>query len=283
MRKILKTVTAVILLSICMPHSGNAQILKRLQDKVEERVDRKLNEKERKGEQKVDKEIDKALDTPENAVKNSNKEDKKEKSKATSKAFKLPNQYTFNYKVVYEIKNKQYKKGNTITYWFSENDDVFGFEMDESTFMVYDMQQDAILMIMEKDKIIQVLPSGMMAAFSDAADQDDNQETPQLVRKPNGDKVIAGYKCEHYEMESNDMDVKLWFSREVDVKLDNFAKAFAGAAKGKQKMPKIDAANKGFMMAMNSTEKKNKDVNQMTAVEVGKKQKVIIASQYKTL
>src|SRR5690606_33266339 len=119
--------------------TAEAQFLDKLQKRAEKRAKDKL---EQKAEKKVDKTVDKAIDAPEKAVKESKKSDKSKKSKESntkaldlssmmnaSESINLSDTYEFNQKVVYELSESTQGQKQEMTYWFSDDEQVFGIEM----------------------------------------------------------------------------------------------------------------------------------------------------------
>lgn len=268
-----------------------AQFLDKLQKRAEERAQKRV---EQKIEKRVDKAVDETVDAPENAVKDSKKSKKpaqKENKKSptiemnammnSSASIKMPATYAFTKKVVYQMIDASSKQANQMTYWFGDNEQVFGLEMgyDLNTFIVYDLSQDAMMMFSEKEKKVQVVPLSMLGAIYEKAESDDSDFT---FKKVPGNKKINGYNCEKYVMTSESMEGEFWFSKEVDFKIADFSKTFLSMAKkSNQKVPQVKPNENGFMMEMKAKDKSSNAVTQMSVKEFSNTKKSMTTSTYK--
>lgn len=284
------TLFLLIAIFVCS-QTAEAQFLDKLQKRAEERAQKRV---EQKIERQVDKTVDKTVDAPEKAVKenkNSKKSTKKETKKTptidmnammnASESIEMPASYDFQKKVVYEIIDATSEQTNQMTYWFGENEQVFGIETgyDINTFIVYDLSQDAMMLFSQKDKKVQVMPLNMFGAIYENAESD---ETDYTFKKVPGSKKINGYNCEKYMMTSETIEGEFWFTKDVNFKIADFSKAFLSMAKtSNQKVPQINPNENGFMMEMRAKDKSTNAVTQMTVKEFSNTKKTIATSTFK--
>lgn len=283
----------VLISSFLLAPTCEAQLLDKLQKRAEERAQKRV---EQKIEQRVDKTVDKTVDAPENAIKENKKtkktkkantkEDKNEPSldlsslMNASSDIKLSESYEFNQKVTYVMKDASSNKTNEMTYWFSSNPQVFGIETTsiQNTFIVYDLRQNAMLMFSEKDKKVQIMPFGLFGAIYDNSFKDEDF----TFKKTSETKKINGYNCQKYVMTSDSIEGEFWFSKDVDIKIADFSKAFLSMGKNSnQNIPEINPSENGFMIEMKTKDKSTNSITQMTVKDISKVNKKVISSQYK--
>ncbi len=281
----------VLISSFLFAPNCEAQLLDKLQKRAEDRAQKRV---EQKIEQRVDKAVDKTVDAPENAIKENKKtkkantkEDKNEPSldlsslMNASSDIKLSESYEFNQKVTYVMKDASSNQTNEMTYWLGTNDKVFGIEAgyDTNTFIVYDMEREAMVMFFQKEKSVQAMPFSMFGAIFDNASDDDTDFT---FKKTGETKKISGYNCQKYVMASENLEGEFWFTKDVNLKIPDFSKAFLSVSKSSnQKVPSIDPSESGFLIEMKAKDKSNGSVTQMTVKEITKTNKKLVSSQYK--
>ncbi|MGJ8591158.1 MAG: DUF4412 domain-containing protein [Aquaticitalea sp.] len=258
-----------------------AQFLEKLQKRAEKRAQQRV---ENKIEKQVDKTVDRTVDAPENAVKENKKNKKTDKESASetknqqpldfsslmngSPDLELPDSYMFKQKVTYIIEGPDSKQTHEMTYWFGDDEAVFGIEpgYDSNSIIVYDMAQDAMLMFSQKEKNVQVIPFGMFGSIYDNSSDDD---TDFIFKDTEETKKINGYTCQKYLMTSANMEGEFWFTKNIDLKIPSFSKAFLSVSKtSNQKVPDIDQSAHGFMMEMKTKDKTSKTLTQMTVKEI---------------
>lgn len=285
----------VLISSFLFAPTCEAQFLDKLQKRAEDRAKKRV---EQKIESRVDKAVDKTVDAPENAVKE-NKKNKEADKKATQKEVKnepsldlsslmngakdvkLPDTYQFSQKVTYVMTISDTKQTNEMTYWLGTNDKVFGIEAgyDTNTFIVYDMEREAMVMFFQKEKSVQAMPFSMFGAIFDNASDDDTDFT---FKKTGETKKISSYNCQKYVMASENLEGEFWFTKDVNLKIPDFSKAFLSVSKSSnQKVPSIDPRESGFLIEMKAKDKSNGSVTQMTVKEITKTNKKLVSSQYK--
>ncbi|MDN3724033.1 DUF4412 domain-containing protein [Aequorivita sp. SDUM287046] len=315
MKNILKI--TLVLIFCCYASHVNAQIFKKLGEKVERSIERKLdnkaNEQESKLDSKIDEGVDTVIDAPEKAIEEeteNNKKKKKEKkseknnniigsdadddnesamdfgnilnSMNNAQNVEISGSYNFNNKVVYEIDTGANKK-EQITYWFGTDDGIFGVEMgaDVNAFIVYDLEKETMLMLSKKDKTMQVIPMSMFGDIYKNLNTDEEEDTSTTFNKVSGKKKIIGYNCDKYEMKSEDIKGEFWFSKEVDFDMGNFSKSILTLTKkSNEGVPNVSWPQNGFMMEMTTTDVSSNTTTKMTVIELLKKEYSINTSEY---
>lgn len=274
---------------------AEAQFLEKLQKRAEKRAQQRV---ENKIEKQVDQAVDKTVDAPENAVKENKKNKKsakKDSAKDTSseanlnisslmnasKNVALPETYEFGHKVTYVMATSTSKQSNEMTYWFGADEAVFAIAPghDTNTLIVYDMEQDAMVMFSQKERNVQVMPFSMFGAIYDNSSDDEIEVT---FKKTGETKKISGYNCQKYVMISENLEGEFWFTKEVKLPMPDFSKAFLSVSKSSnQNIPNIDPNEHGFMLEMKATDTSTNAVTQMTVKEITSTSYSIKTSDYK--
>ncbi len=148
---------------------------------------------------------------------------------------------------------------------------------------IMDFQNNAMIMIMEEQKIAQIMS---MSQINDMAENDEPQVETSIT-KTGRTKEILGYKCEEYQMTSEDMEGSIWIAPDIEVYNQSFLNNL-GSSSFANKSELMDL--KGLTMEMDMTiksEKKKKkggDMNmKMTVISFEEQNNEIAMANYKSL
>lgn len=278
-------------------NSTQAQILKKLKNKVKEVAEESILDKVG---QKVDQETDRAMDSildidPDYEPKSLEKFQKL----MGGSDIPISESYQFNTAIVYDMSVTSNNITTNMLYqmWFSGNKGYFGSSvrsMEKSkgkeipeVFTVLDEENNAIIMVMEEQNMIQVMS---MSSIKELA-EDMAKEDPELIsnesvaiKNTGNKKKILGYNCEEFITETSQGKTTFWITKELELYQKNMFYNLNKSIGGNNF--KVPDAAQGVLLEMNflGTDKNNKgDVTKMVAKEINPINKAIDISKYQRL
>ncbi len=306
MKNLILTIVAVFtIISVSAQEKKKEEVKKKAKDKTEKRVD-----------DKIDNAIDESLDAVENLFKFGKKKKKKgsDNQKSVSETdsvttensqnamnmlssmfggsnVEIEGAYNFDSDMLIELTTTENKKKKTdsysIKYYLSDNN-RFAYEMenfegyDGAVKMIMDWDKKSMLMFMEEQKQIMVMPLN-----TDKIDEMVNKETEkaqngssdiQNFKKTGNTKKILGYTCEEYTFENDDTQGAMWVTKEVEVDLSKMMGGIGSASKGKQPHTMPKNYPQGTLMEGTWTEKKSGDVTKWEMKELNANSKTSIST-----
>lgn len=274
-------------------------------DRTENRAKQKAN---RRVDNKIDGGIDKGLDAIEGIFKKKDKKeepanpkpettvtnDSEQSSNAMSKMFggdvDIQDSYSFDHNVKLSIQtfDKNGKAGEALEsrMYFSESEPNFGMDVQAQgaeSFIIYDMQTYQMVTLIDNGG----QKMGMALNLDPAVFEDKNEpvdNTKYSFVKTGNTKVISGYNCEEYKMESSesnpDYDHTYWLTNDIDA---NWMGTFSNAMSSNKNMSKNFEVPKdypkGSMIQMISESRKNKEKSITTVKEYKKNDRVTISTK----
>lgn len=278
-------------------NSTQAQILKKLKNKVKEVAEESILDKVG---QKVGQETDRAMDSildidPDYEPKSMEKFQKL----MGGSDIPISESYQFNTTIVYDMSVTSNNKTTNMLYnlWFSSNKGYFGSSvrsMEKSkgkeipeVFTVLDEENNAIIMVMEEQNMIQVMS---MSSIKELA-KDMAKEDPDLIsnesvaiKNTGNRKKILGYDCEEFITETPQGKTTFWITKELELYQKNMFYNLNKSIGGNNF--KVPDAAQGVLLEMNflGTDKNNKgDVTNMIAKEINQINKAIDISNFQRL
>ncbi len=279
----IKIITTLII-GLLFNSNAEAQFLKKLKDRAAEAAERTiLNKTDEKVSKKTGKTIDDATEGGKNKKsneieetdKNSGKELSEEEKQANEKKMGnffggglegVPDIYTFSYALTYEITSG--KDTNALEYLLEPNVAYFGNKLD-------DQKLDQIIVL--------DLKKNLMVTFMN----NDQQKTAMKMRMPNLQKVekkfgkklfseeeddvdivqiegktILGYRCNGFQVNSEDGIVKFWVTNDAPVSLNGVYANFSSLPKS-VKDKGLPLNEKSLVMEMLYTSHKKKKDNML--------------------
>ncbi|MDO5654733.1 MAG: hypothetical protein Q4G27_01175 [Flavobacteriaceae bacterium] len=289
--KTLKILLLIIMSAFMLP--ANAQILKKIQNRVAEKVERSIIEKtSNKAERTSDKVLDGVLDPSTGKKRNNSNTNKATKSQDSPdqeeynesneytdmaenmKKYeglfgggdmgmidlaKLPKQYIFDYE--YKVKSTSGKNAVNFTYLFSKNSSAMGLRM-EHGFMIIDTENQA--MIQETNGKFTAIKMFDTSGFGDFDEEDEDIDFSDIKITNLPNKTFLGYNCIGRLMENDKMQMKMYVAPQIDV---NFTNMFSESTSQMPKSMKENIHNipTGLMMYVQYMDKtSNKKKNEMT-------------------
>jgi hypothetical protein len=200
--------------------------------------------------------------------------------------YKIPENFQFNYKVVYEVNDENKNTNRTMTYFFTNSGDYMGMqtpkeEKENSEFMIH-TKDGKMLMFNEEhasgnqknpQKMLIIMDMRkMMKGMGDVAkslpkngkkQEPEKQETLDNFKKTGKTKQIAGYTAEEYEKTIADEDkngkmrsgtMSIWYAK-VDFDPSMMFSLGMGSLSGSGATSKSQLSQKNNMIGLGLTEK----------------------------
>ncbi len=174
----------------------------------------------------------------------------------------VEDQYSFDTRVVYQFTTEnpdsKEKVDMDIISWYKEGAEYSATRIQSATdqqsinvLTILDMKNKAMIMIMEDQKMAQVISTkGMDVDEADGQNDTANPEDKPTIRKTGRTKKILGYTCYEYEMKSKDTEGTFWIAPEAKV---YSAGMFKGGMFGEDSPSVIIPENQqGMLMEMNA-------------------------------
>lgn len=281
--------------------SAKKTATRKAEEKVEQETEKATEKAIDKLFNKLDKKIDeksKKTDSVENAGDNQNKapgsgSQVTDESKTMNTAAPPPNiesSYQFSQKVVYKMSSTDEDEGlSSLEYilWFPSDGEYMATQMGEISakdengkqqtaeagkmFTIMDNKNQVMVMIMEEQKMVQIIPmegaiQSAEAKMEEDAAEGDNKQID--VKKTGRTKKILGYSCDEYVSTSDEGESTFWLTDEVDL-MDNAFKSFGNALGEDLNEFKLPEGTKGFLMEMHIKSKSpDNSVPKETTIEV---------------
>jgi len=318
-----KTIFLMMLLAISSL-SANAQILKNQKKRAEQRAKQRA---ENKAQNKVDRKVDEAVDDAFNKIGGLFKKKKKNQevpeseeevdyenenaeNEAASEEFLgnfssmmggkspadlgLPNTYVFETYVETELTSTN-KKGKEETalfnYLLPEEEGYMGYEVEDQAIGIMDMNRKKIVSVIKAQNMATVMD---MESIADMAEDYTAETTTQAdidqmkITKTGQTKMIAGYKCEQYLIDSKETSGEMWKALDFD-KMD-LMKMGAGMSQMMQQNKKLKVPEEylefmqsGFMFEGTFVDKERNEKSKMVVLSVASKKTAIDLQQYKIM
>jgi len=305
--------------------SADAQILKNQKRRAEKRSKQRAKNK---AQNKVDSKVDRAVDDTFNKIeglfkkkKKNQKPDNSENERTTSEpeaesgetenygsdiasmimggkspsALGLPNQYAFDTYVKTIITSTD-KKGKSESHHFNyllpESTGYMGYEVEEMAIGIMDMDRQKIVSIVLEQNMATVMDLSTIGEIADDYGTTTATETASpkdlTITKTGKTKVIAGYKCEQYLIDSEETEGEMWKALDFD-KID-LMKMGTGMGQMFQqnksiKVPKeyMEFMNSGFLFEGTFLEKASNEKTHLIVESVASKKTDIDLQDYKIM
>lgn len=274
-------------------------------DKTEQKAVNKTNQRI---DNKIDRGIDKGLDAVEGLFKKKNTNDKQSNdngsdqsqnsakssdAQSTMSMFggkaNVEDSYNFDHNILLDVDtyDKKGKKQDPMEMkmYFSDDQPNFGMEVEmegSKNFMIFDMKTYQIVSLIENDGqkmgVAMKLNPEKFEERLDKSSKDDQEKIDYKFIKTGKSKVISGYNCDEYEMESTEKDPEwdqsFWVTDEVDANwLENMTKMAASNKQLSKKMEIPEGYPEGTIIQIISQSTKNQEKSIMTVKEYNKNQK----------
>ncbi len=170
--------------------------------------------------------------------------------------------------------------------WFSKGD-YTGMESPKQKgfFMVMDLKDQKMITFMTDQKMAMIMDLAKMKQKMQGQVKEENPNNVK-VTKTGKSETILGYKCEQFQVESDDSQSLVWMTTELGSGMGNFAKSLAAMLETGSKpirFPSMKGMENGVMLRMESTDKKSGNLSRFEAISVSKDGKIMATSGYKVM
>jgi hypothetical protein len=253
----LKIILLFLALGMLNTPNSDAQILKKIKDKVSTVTRGKKKEKDsipdgNEGPQR-----------PEMTEEERQQENEKMSNFFGGGLEEIRDTYSFSYSLVYELTTS--KESMPLEYLLEPEADYFAnITGDEKTeqLMVYDFKKNAMVMFMENEgqkmamKMKMPNAKKMQKKFGKKIIPDEKEEEVDIV--PIKGKTILGYQCDGYQVTSKDGVGQFWVTNEAPVTINEVFANFKSLPKKARNYP---LSVKSLILEMNYTAKRGKKDN----------------------
>ncbi|NEN25567.1 hypothetical protein G3O08_18910 [Cryomorpha ignava] len=284
---------------------STALLFGQIVDKTEQRAKNKTNQRI---DNKIDNGIDKGLDAVEGLFSKKKKSNDKQStdddyseqsqnstnSSDTQSAMSMfggkadvEDSYDFDHNMLLNIDtyNKKGKQQDPMDMrmYFSDDKPNFGMEIEmegSKSFIIYDMKSYQMVSLIENDgqKIgtaMKFNPEKFEENVKKASE--DNSDVTYKFIKTGNSKVISGYNCDEYKMESSESDPEwdqtFWVTDEMDANwMENMSKMASSNKMMAQKFEIPEGYPEGTMIQIISESNKNQEKSIMTVKEYNNNQ-----------
>ncbi len=213
--------------------SADAQILKKLKKKVQQATEDVIVEK---AAQKTAQETGKAMDSLLNIdpdYQQKNKEQWEQMFGQGGADIPIEENYRFDTNVLYTMEFSSDDNNSVVDYsmWFSDKDNYMATqvsnmqsesaknqEMPMSVLSVIDDKNKAMVILMEEQKIAQVVSMEKIKDLSVEETADEGLDSSfKAVEKTGNSKKILGYDCEEFMSENADTRFTFWVTQDLEI------------------------------------------------------------------
>lgn len=286
-----------MLISLFSVNDLEAQLLKKLKNKVKQATEDVLAEK---AAQETEKTLDSLLEVDPEYQPEYEKQ-LQQMMTAGAEDVKIEESYVFNTKVMYQMTVTDQDKSTDVNYemWYSEKEAYMATKMfndknsdtkgaPNSILSILDDKNKAIVVIMEDQKIAQLLP--MTDVDETEVNDPDDGETKLVdddtefenLKKTGRSKEILGYNCEEFLAQNDSNKFTYWVTKELSLfhknMLFNLSESLGGNT-----FDQIPEAAKGFMMEMTYENFSTKEKGSMQVLDIQKTNNRILMSDYQLM
>jgi len=206
----------------------------------------------------------------------------------------VDDEYTFESRLKYKMSSESGKKSNSMEYTvlINPDKDYMGTQMGSmesdgkkssapvNLTTIMDYGNNAMIMIMEDQKMAQIMPMNMVIPGDSALIVENNV----TIEKTGKTKEILGYTCEEYQMKSDDADGSIWIAPDVPVMSQALFENMGKSSFAKN-TDWLDT--KGMMMEMdmmvNEEDSKKPSHMKMTVISMDEEKNAFSMADYQTM
>lgn len=181
-----------------------------------------------------------------------------------------------------------------MNYLFADNGNYTGYEMEQSISGIIDMDRSQIVSVMADQQMATVMKMETVADIADDYSSDSENGNFEehfenlKITKTGKTKTIAGYSCEQYLMENDEMDGDMWIA--TNFKNADLLQLSGGMAQMMQQNKKlnlpeeyIDLMRSGFMFEGTFNQKESKEQTHMLVTDIDENGSEISLKGYKIM
>ena len=279
--RLYKLISISILISIISINNLEAQLLKKLKKRVQQATEEVVIEKiAEKSAQETGKAMDSLLDIDPDYQSNYQNQ-LNQMMIAGSQTVPIEDSYSFDKKVMYKMEITADGKPSIVNYemWFSDNaeymatrvqgnDSPDSRDMPSSMLSILDEKNKAMIVIMQEQKIAQVLSMDKIKDIAIEENEKDSVDTNfNSIKKTGRTKKILGHTCEEFISTNESNTFSFWVTEELDLFQKNM---FFNLSKslGGNSFNTIPEEAKGFMMEMQFENIDTNEKGKMTVIDI---------------
>ncbi len=273
-----------------------AQLLKKLKKRVQEATEEVVIEKAaQKSAQETGKAMDSLLDIDSDYQSNYQNQ-LNQMMIAGSQSIPIEESYVFDKKVKYKMEISGEEAPSIVNYemWFSDdahymatrvesNEDLDSRDMPSSMLSILDEKNQAMIVIMEEQKIAQILSMDKIKDIAIEENLKDSVETKfNSINKSGRTKKILNHVCEEFISTNETNSFSFWVTKELEVFQKNMFFNLSNSLGGNS-FSNIPEEAKGFMMEMNFENSSTNEKGSMTVIDIQKLEKTINTKDYQLM
>jgi hypothetical protein len=294
--RLFKVLSIYLLISLLSTNSLEAQLLKKLKKRVQEATEDVIAEKAaQKAEQETGEVLDSLLEIDPDYQANYQQQ-LNQMIGSGSENIPIEESYTFQTSVTYELTMTDKNQPSVVNYemWFPEKEGYMatkvknsskgdGKDMPSSMLSILDDKNQAMIIIMEEQKIAQLLS---MAKIKEIAVEENETESAvtqfNSVQKTGNTKKILGYKCDEFSSQNETNKFTFWITKDLALFQKNM---FFNISKslGGNTFDNIPENAQGFMMEMHFENTSNMEKGSMTVIDIKRSEKIIMMNNYQLM
>ena len=290
----MKNIITFFAIAVISIPNVNAQILKKLKDKVQQSTERAV---ERKVDEKIEQSTEAAVDTLFESPKKSKKQKKdkdKVKNEPETRAFpgnilsgeaNYEEKYIFHVTATIEVEdvNANLKK-TTMKQGYGKQALLTEMEKNGDPIIV-DMKNESAILLNISNGTAQIMSLAWMEKMmgnQNASDEEATQVKP-TVKKTGKTKTINGYTCHEYDIFYEEGKINAWYAPDVEFEYQDYLRGMAKMFSKKKEENPMQLLNTdyGYVMEMTFYNKQNTKQNSMKVIDLEEKVRMITMNNFK--
>lgn len=285
-----------IIFSVSSLSTIEAQLLKKLKKRVQEATEEVVIEKvAEKSAQETGKAMDSLLDIDPDYQYNYQNQ-MNQMMIGGSEPIPIEDSYAFDQKVMYKMELTEEGKPSVVNYemWFSNNAEYMATrvegneskdsrDMPSSMLSILDEKNKAMIVLMQEQKIAQVLSMDRIKDIAIEENKKDSVDTNfNSIKKSGRTKNILGHSCEEFISANESNTFSFWVTEELDLFQKNM---FFNLSKslGGNSFNTIPEEAKGFMMEMHFEDAESNEKGTMTVIDIQEVKNTIKMDDYQLM
>ena len=294
--RLFKISSLSLLICLLSINSLEAQLLKKLKKRVQEATEDVIAEKAaQKAEQEAGKVLDSLLEIDPDYEANYQQQ-LNQMMGSGSENIPIEESYAFQTRVTYQLTMTDKNQPSVVNYemWFPEKEGYMATkvtnsskgdskDMPSSMLSILDDKNQAMIIIMEEQKIAQLLSMGKIKEIAVEENETESAVTEfNAIQKTGKSKKILGYTCEEFSSQNETNKFTFWITKDLELFQENM---FFNISKslGGNTFDNIPESAQGFMMEMHFENSSNMEKGSMTVIDIESSEKIIMMNNYQLM
>lgn len=294
--RLCKLICISLLISFISINNLEAQLLKKLKKRVQEATEEVVIEKvAEKSAQETGKAMDSLLDIDPD-YQSDYQNQLNQMMIAGSESVPIEDSYSFDKQVMYKMEISGEDKPSIVNYemWFSDSSEYMATrvqgnespdsrDMPSSMLSILDEKNKAMIIIMQEQKIAQVLS---MDKIKDIAIEENEKDSVQTdfnsIKKSGRTKKILGHTCEEFISTNESNTFSFWVTQELEMFQKNMFFNISQSLGGNS-FSTVPEEAKGFMMEMQFENTETNEKGSMTVIDIQTLENNINMNEYQLM